>query len=102
VKPYRFLEEADAEFHQQIEYFDHEVSGLGDKFIADVAAVIEHIRVYPEAGAVVSANLRRRVLRVFRHSVLYVNGPLEIVIIAIAPHRRRPGYWRRRVKALGN
>jgi hypothetical protein len=31
LKPYRFLEEADAEFHEQIAYFDRQAEGLEDR-----------------------------------------------------------------------
>jgi len=94
VKRYRFLEEADNEFQEQIRYFDDQVAGLGDKFIADLESTMISIREFPESGAPVSRNLRKRILRVFRHSVFYVNAPDEIIIVAVAPHRRRPGYWR--------
>lgn len=100
MKRYRFLEEADAEFQEQIRYYDKQVAGLGDKFIADVDAIVNAIRRYPESGALVSQILRKRVLRVFKHSVLYIDKPDEIIIVAVAPHRRRPGYWRKRLKNI--
>jgi toxin ParE1/3/4 len=100
VRPYRFLEEADAEFQENIRYYDEQVAGLGDKFIADVEAAITSIRTYPQSGAPVSRNLRKRVLRVFKHNIFYVSTPEDIVIVAVAPHARRPGYWRNRLKNL--
>jgi len=100
VKRYRFLVEADTELQEHIRYFDEQVAGLGDKFIADLEAVIRGLREYPESGAPVSRNLRKRALRVFRHNVYYVNAPGEIIIVAVAPHLRRPGYWRSRLKDL--
>ncbi len=100
MKRYRFLTEADAEFREHTQYFDEQVAGLGDKFITDLQAAIREIREYPESGALVSRNLRKRVLRVFRHTVFYVNGAEEIIIVAVAAHRRRPHYWRKRLKDL--
>jgi hypothetical protein len=44
MKRYRFLEQADAEFQQDIRYYDGQVAGLGDKFIADVEHVLTQIR----------------------------------------------------------
>ena len=98
MKRYRFLEEADAEFHEQIRYYDEQIAGLGDKFITDVESIIKQIREHPLSGASVSRNLRKRVLRVFKHNILYVDTPTDIIIVAVAPHRRRPGYWRSRLK----
>ena len=47
VKPYRFIQEADAEFQQHIRYYDEQATGLGDQFIADVEAAVSDIRLYP-------------------------------------------------------
>jgi hypothetical protein len=59
VKPYRFLE-ADAEFQEQIRYFDQQAEGLGDRFIADVEATVRDIRSFAESGGVVSGKVRKR------------------------------------------
>ena len=99
MKPYRFLEDADAEFQEQIRYYDEQAAGLGDRFISDLEATVRSIREYPESGEATSTNLRKRVLRVFRHTIFYVNLPDEIIVVAVAPHRRRPRYWRRRLKS---
>jgi ParE toxin of type II toxin-antitoxin system, parDE len=100
VKPYRFIKEANLEFQDHIAYYDEQASGLGDKFIADVHAIVSDIRVYPASGRLVSRNLRKRVLRVFRHNIFYLNEPDEIIIVALAPHWRRQKYWRSRLRNL--
>lgn len=60
MKQYRFLEQADAEFQEQVQYFDKQAAGLGNKFIVDLESTIRSIREYPESGALVSRNLRKR------------------------------------------
>jgi len=40
---------------------------------------------------------RRRVLRRFPYSIVFLLEPAEIVIVAVAHHKRRPGYWIGRV-----
>lgn len=100
MKRYRFLEEAESEFQQHIAYYDEQVPGLGDQYIIYVDAAVRRIREFPEIGAPVSRNLRKQVLRAFKHNLFYVNAPDEIIIVALAPHRRRPGYWRKRLKKL--
>jgi len=97
VKPYRFLAEARAEFQEQVAYFDDQVSGLGDKFIQDVEAAVRAIREHPESGAPVSRNVRKKVLGAFPFNIFYVAASSEIVIVAVAAHRRRPRYWRSRI-----
>ncbi|MGZ5432500.1 MAG: type II toxin-antitoxin system RelE/ParE family toxin [Thermoanaerobaculia bacterium] len=100
MKRYRFLEEADAEFQEHILYYDAQAAGLGDKFIADVENIITQVREFPLSGGLVSPNLRQRVLRVFKHNILYVNTSEEIIIVAVAPQKCRPGYWRSRLKSI--
>ena len=100
MKPYRFLEEADDEFQEQIAYFDGISRSRGDAFIDEVDAAVRDIRTYPDHGAPVTRKVRQRVLHSFKYSVLYVDRASEIVIVAVAPHKRRPGYWRHRLRAL--
>jgi hypothetical protein len=100
VKPYRFLAEADAEFQEQVLYYDLQAIGLGDKFIAEVEAAIGRARKYPESGSPISRHVRGQVLRGIKYSVLYVNEPHELVVVAVAPHRKRPNYWRKRLRAF--
>jgi hypothetical protein len=99
VKPYRFLEEAELEFHETVAYLDRQVAGLGDRFIDAVQATIDHVRTNPNVGSRISKMVRKAVLRRFPYNVLYVDDPQGIVIVAIAPHKRRPGYWRKRLRS---
>jgi hypothetical protein len=69
LKRYRFLAEADYEFHEQIAYYDQQAEGLGDEFISAVEAAIRAIREYPESGSFVSRVVRKRVVRTFKFNV---------------------------------
>ncbi len=44
------------------------------------------------------ADVRRRVLKRFPFSVLYMAEPAHVLIMAIAHHKRRPGYWVARLR----
>jgi len=101
VKPYRFLPEADAEFHEQLAYYDQQAEGLGDRFVDDVEAAVRSVREYPRSGRRIGRIVRKHVLRIFKYNLLYVDDPEEIIIIAVAPHRKRPNYWRSRLRQLG-
>ena len=100
MKPYRFLEEAQDEFQEQIAYFDGTSRHLGDAFIDEVQTAVRDIRTHPEIGSPLRGKVRKRVLHSFQYSVLYVDRPMEIIIVAVAPHKRRPGYWRKRLRSL--
>jgi plasmid stabilization system protein ParE len=99
VKSYRFLEEAEAEFHEAIAYFDSQTSGLGDRFIDEVERSIHRILEFPESGSPISVHVRKSIVRTFPYNVLYIVEPAEILVVAVAPHKRRPNYWRKRMGA---
>jgi plasmid stabilization system protein ParE len=100
VKPYRFLTDATNEFEEQVRYLDEQSPGLGDRFIQDLEAAIRVVREHPESGALVSSNVRKWVLRVFPFNVYYVDSSSEVIIVAVAAHRRRPRYWRNRPRNM--
>lgn len=98
MKAYRFLEEADQEFQEYIGYFISHSLTAAEKFVDEVAVAVRNIREYPQIGSPISPIVRQRVLTGYKYSILYVDTPTEIIIVAVAPHRRRPGYWRRRLR----
>jgi plasmid stabilization system protein ParE len=100
LKPYRFLDDADQEFHEQIGYYLGVSMVTAAKFVDEVHAAVHDVREFPRSGSPISSSIRQRVLATFEFSVLYADLPGEIVVVAIAPHRRRPGYWRKRLRAL--
>lgn len=98
MKRYRYLEEAAQEFREHVSYFDAISRRVAVKFVDDVELAVNEIRTYPQIGAPVTRRVRKRVLTTFKYSILYVEAGEEIIIVAIAPHRRRPGYWRKRLR----
>lgn len=100
MKAYRFLEEADQEFQEQVGYYLALSRTTAENFVSEVDAAVRNIREYPEIGSPISRTVRQRVLHDFKYSVLYVDTPTEIIVVAVAPHRRRPRYWRRRLRNL--
>ena len=100
MKPYRFVADAEAELESDIRYFSEQTARLGDRFAADVEAALRHICEYPESGAPFSRHIRKQVLSVFAYNLFYANEPDGIVIVAVASHKRRSGYWRKRLKEL--
>jgi toxin ParE1/3/4 len=100
LKPHRFLEEAEQEFQEHIGYFLTYSQITAGRFVSDVESAVHAIREYPQIGSPISRLVRQRVLTRFKYSVLYIDTAAEIIIVAVAAHRRRPGYWRRRLRNL--
>ena len=93
---YRFLSVAEEEMSEAAVFYESRTTGLGRDFLEDVQQVIARLRVHPEVGFEVAGGLRSALLRRFPFSLIYSLEPGEILVVSIAHHRRRPGYWRRR------
>ena len=78
-------------------FYEAANTGLGQDFLDDIQHAIDGVREHPEMGIVVSKELRRVLIRRFPFTVIYAVGPEQIVVVAIAHQRRRPGYWKGRM-----
>lgn len=94
----RFLEIAQIEFDEVIEYYNSELPGLGDKFLLEVIKSIERIRYFPEAWHPFTKSTRRCQLQHFPYGIIYQIKETEIMIVAITHLHRKPNYWRNRIK----
>jgi hypothetical protein len=93
---YRFLAVAEQEMSEAAVFYEARSSGLGKDFLDDVQQVIDRLRIHPATGFEVADGLRSTLLRQFPFSVIYSLEHDELLIISVAHHRRRPGYWRSR------
>src|SRR5258708_1404832 len=94
---YRFLSPAEEEMVQASLFYDAASSGLGNDFLDDVQQAIDRLCEYPQVGEAVASGLRRMLLHRFPFCIIYSVEVDLILIIAIAHHGRRPGYWQFRV-----
>ncbi len=95
--PYRFLEPAEEEMNEASSYYEAASNGLGFDFLADVQFGIDSLREHPYLGHAIGEGLRRTLLHRFPFSLIYSVEPDAILVIAVAHHGRRPGYWQSRV-----
>ena len=93
----RFLPEAEAELLHEVKYYSTASSGVGIRFQAAVEASLERAAHQPFGGAPSPHGTRSVLVKSFPFSVVYRGNPGEILVVAIAPHRRRPGYWLERL-----
>ncbi len=86
------------------DWYEHQLPGLG----ADLADEVDHALdaiterpmtwpLWPEVGEVVG--VRRFLLARFPFAVGYIVEPDEVIVLAVAHLRRRPGYWLGRLSA---
>lgn len=93
----RFLPAAEAEFLKEVAYYSKARKGLGVRFEAAVMVTVKMAAANPESGAYSHKGTRRRIVRGFPFSVIYRASDVELLVVAVAPHRKQPEYWSGRV-----
>jgi plasmid stabilization system protein ParE len=88
------VEEAEAA-HAWYEARSHRAA---ERFLTALAAVIERISSSPQQFPNFHAGTKRALLHRFPFLVVFRQRLDKIEIIAVAHGRRRPGYWRKRMK----
>ena len=97
MTPVRFLPEAEAELLHEVEYYSTLRTGTGVRFQAAVEASLQRASRHPLGGAPSQQGTRSFLVKGFPFSVVYRASGDELLVVAIAPHRRRPGYWAQRL-----
>ncbi len=86
------------EFDEAFDWYAKRSPGAAIGFIAEIDAAIEKIGFDPERFPKTYANCQRCILNHYPYSVIYYHTPERIIIVAIAHAKRRPAYWRSRMK----
>jgi len=97
----RFDEGASLDVDEAVGWYEAHEPGLGAEFLSEVDRAIAVLCDWPEAWALwprsgARRKVRRFLLSRFPYAVAFQVRKGEIVVLAVAHHRRRPGYWRRR------
>lgn len=101
MTPIRYHEAAEDELLHEIAFYEQRLPGLGRRFHEAVTHAEHRIAQFPDSGREFRPKLRQHNLRQFPYALIYATAPDHIVILAIAHHRRRPGYWIDRLGAEG-
>ena len=76
-------------------YFQRNAS-LSDAFLHELDVAVQNIAEGPERWPSFHSRFRRYLLRRFPFSVVYRSKGTVVEVLAVAHHRRKPGYWRGR------
>lgn len=68
------------------------------RFEAAVEAAVALAAQHPLGGAPSYGETRSVLVKGFPFSVVYRPSPQELLVVAIAPHRKRPLYWTSRIE----
>ena len=94
----RFLPAAEIELLREVAYYSKAQSGAGVRFQAAVEAALVRVSHHPLGGAPSFKETRSVLVKGFPFSVVYRASEREVLVVAVAPHRKRPQYWLGRVE----
>ena len=97
MKPHVFHPEAGEEYTQAIQYYAALAPELGGRFYDEIERLIAEVRRQPDRFLRFSPPARRALARKFPYSVVYLDQPDHVWIVAVMHAKRRPGYWRERL-----
>ncbi|MHC1729050.1 MAG: type II toxin-antitoxin system RelE/ParE family toxin [Syntrophobacteraceae bacterium] len=92
-----FLEIAEIELDEAIQFYNYEAAELGDDFLAEVLEALDRIARFPAAWHPCSQRTRRCQTRRFPYGIIYQVREEDILVIAIANLHREPNYWEDRL-----
>ena len=84
--------------YEAARYYESQASGLGFDYLGEIEHAVSSIAEFPEMWPKIEGELRRHLLRKFPFGILYYPESEQIVIVAVAHLRRRPGYWKDRYR----
>jgi toxin ParE1/3/4 len=93
----RFLPAAEIEFLRELAYYAKARPGSAAKFETSVEAATKMAARHPQGGAPSYTATRTFRVKGFPFSLVYRASEKEVLVVAIAPHGKKPGYWASRV-----
>ncbi len=102
MRKVRILQEAAEEAIAAADWYDNEREGLGKEFAIAVEIAIDLIQedilpLSPMPGNPGTKGPKRLILKRFPYDIVFIESDAETIVIAIAHHSRKPGYWRKRI-----
>jgi toxin ParE1/3/4 len=97
VKRAVFHPEASQEYLQAIEYHAAINVELGARFDSEIQRLVSEVSRDPQRFFRFHPPARRALSREFPYSVVYLDEPDRVWIVAVMHAKRRPGYWKKRL-----
>lgn len=96
MRAIRYHDEARLELVHEVGFYAAVSAQLGERFDKAVQAAVKRASESPDLGSPYFHGTRRVFPKKFKFSVVYLAHEQEVLILAVAPFSRKPGYWRSR------
>jgi hypothetical protein len=85
--------EARRELEQSALWYEEQIPGLGDEFLAEVDRAIATIAQHPERWPFIKGQARRCPVHRFPYGVVYTYHQGGVRVVSVMHLHRRPRYW---------
>ena len=90
--------EAAEEHKKQVAHYEEIQTGLGRRYHTEFQNVLAVVCASPTRSRIVlSPDVRRSMFKVFHFDLVYREVDGLVQVLAVAHHRRQPGYWAARL-----
>jgi toxin ParE1/3/4 len=96
-KPYRVHPAAWVEIEAAADWYQEHSADASVWFVAAILDALESVSRAPQRWPVYLHNTRRFVVQRFPFSIIYLDEPEAVNVLAVAHNKRRPGYWKKRL-----
>ena len=97
MRTVRYLDDAREEYLHEVSYFAAVSPRLAAKFDRAVERAEALVAEFAEMGMPYKHGTRRVIPGKFKFSIVYLTLQDEILVIAVAPFKRKQGYWHSRL-----
>jgi toxin ParE1/3/4 len=87
---------ADVELAEAVRYYAGITPELGVRFYREIERMLGEVSSNPERYRKIDPRARRHISTHFPYSLIYLEKPDHVWILAVMHLKRRPGYWRGR------
>jgi toxin ParE1/3/4 len=96
-RPYRLHPEVWLEIEAADDWYLERSVDASAEFIAPISDAFETISQAPQRWPIYLHGTQRLVLHRFPFSIIYLDDPDVLSIVAVAHSKRKPGYWKTRL-----
>ena len=93
-----FLAAASTDLNQAISFYRQRSPVVARDFFNEVQRASTLLLDFPQACPILREDVRKKVLRRFPFSILYMAEDDRVIVVAIMHQHRRPDYWYARIK----
>lgn len=95
---FKIVRKALVELERAVAHYDAKSIKLGNRLLDEYEEALDKIREDPTRWEKIGKIVRRRVFKKFPYSLIYAFEANTVKVLAVAHHKRRPGYWRKRLR----